>query len=83
MLHYKLRTLLILLAVGPPMLAVGWYGIEKYRDSLRRDIWEDVGGPGMIDSFGGGIGLFVGEDGNVYCKMIGDEDQTEPESTSP
>ena len=29
MLHYKLRTLLLLLAVGPPMLARGWWAWPK------------------------------------------------------
>jgi len=51
MLRYKLRTLLILLAVGPPTLAVAWNAIERYRDWQRRDVWEDVAGPGMIFTF--------------------------------
>ena len=82
-MRYRLRTLLIVLALGPPVLAGGWYGIEKYRAWLRRDIWENVAGPGLIDSFGGGTGLFVDEEGNVYCKAVGDDDGTESKSTSP
>ena len=29
MFRYKLRTLLIVLALGPPLLAVGWWGYAK------------------------------------------------------
>ncbi len=29
MLRYKLRTLLIVLALGPPLLAGAWYGWQK------------------------------------------------------
>jgi hypothetical protein len=32
--HYKLRTLLILLAVLPPLLAVGWWNWPTVRDAL-------------------------------------------------
>jgi hypothetical protein len=31
MIRFRLRTLLILLAVGPPMLAGAWWGILEYR----------------------------------------------------
>lgn len=30
-MRYKLRTLLILLALGPPMLALGWWGWQEWR----------------------------------------------------
>jgi hypothetical protein len=35
-LRYRLRTLLILLAVGPPVLAVGWDGYRRW--SFERQI---------------------------------------------
>jgi hypothetical protein len=31
MFRYRLRTLLILLAVGPPVLAVAWWGYGRWR----------------------------------------------------
>jgi len=51
MFRYKLRTLLILLALGPPMIAGAWLAIERYRAWRHREVWEDVAGPGTIFSF--------------------------------
>jgi hypothetical protein len=34
-MRYRLRTLLIVLAVGPPVLAAGWLGFLQYREHLR------------------------------------------------
>ena len=67
-MRYRLRTLLILLAVEPPMLAGGWWTrqkmIERYRQwhfdeltqliqaTIKPESWDDIGGPGSIDSFG-------------------------------
>jgi hypothetical protein len=75
MFRYKLRTLLILLAVGPPMLAGAWWigqkEIERRRQrsfaelidliqkTVRPDSWDDVGGPGDITSFGSGCTVLV------------------------
>lgn len=35
MLHYRLRTLLIVLTLGPPVLAGVWFISQKYRESKR------------------------------------------------
>jgi hypothetical protein len=67
MFRYKLRTLLILLAVGPPLLAGAWWIgqkeierrrqrsfaelIELIQKTVRPDSWEGVSGPGEITSF--------------------------------
>jgi len=41
MLRYKLRTLLIVLALGPPVLALGWSKYAEYRERERmRQEWE-------------------------------------------
>ena len=32
-MRYKLRTLLIVLALGPPVLALGWWGYGKWLES--------------------------------------------------
>src|SRR5262245_17705833 len=37
-MRYRLRTLLILLAAGPPMLAGAWFGYDEYR--FRRKLRE-------------------------------------------
>jgi hypothetical protein len=44
MLRYKLRTLLIVLALGPPLLAYGWseYGKYSERERLREELQRDV-----------------------------------------
>jgi hypothetical protein len=36
MLRYKLRTLMIVLALGPPVLAVGWWKYSAWRAELER-----------------------------------------------
>jgi hypothetical protein len=36
MLRYHLRTLLIVLALGPPLIAAGWWGWGKWRDRQER-----------------------------------------------
>jgi len=36
MLRYKLRTLLILLALLPPLLAVGWWGYSVWKAERAR-----------------------------------------------
>jgi hypothetical protein len=50
--RYKLRTLLILLAVLPPVLAGAWWGYGKWREEQRRleelhriEVDHDHGGP--------------------------------------
>jgi hypothetical protein len=44
MLRYKLRTLLIVLALGPPVLACGWseYGKYRQRERLREELQREV-----------------------------------------
>jgi len=56
--RYKLRTLLILLAVGPMVLAAGWFFYADYRE---RQQWEGVGGPGLIDTSSWGAGCRLDE----------------------
>jgi len=53
---YRLRTLLIVLALGPPALAGAWLVgkpvVDNYLARQRQeDIWIDVGGPGTIMEF--------------------------------
>jgi hypothetical protein len=52
MLRYKLRTLLMVLALGPPVLAGGWWKYaewkaERERETLRRGrgTWATTRGP--------------------------------------
>jgi hypothetical protein len=59
--RYKLRTLLILLAVGPPMLARMWWThesqaalgrlVEMNKAPFRPDPWDEIGGAENIDDF--------------------------------
>ena len=35
-MHYRLRTLLIVLALGPPVLAGVWWGYGKWQEEQRR-----------------------------------------------
>ena len=67
-MRFHLRTLLIVLAIGPPMFAGGWWTrqkmIERYRQrqfdeliqlihaTIKPESWDDIGGQGSIDSFG-------------------------------
>jgi hypothetical protein len=32
-MRYQLRSLLIVLALGPPLLAAGWWGYAKWREA--------------------------------------------------
>jgi hypothetical protein len=66
-MRYRLRTLMILIAVGPPVLTGVWYGAQRYSESRRADVWEDVGGPGVIDASSISFSMYVDEQGNVYC----------------
>jgi hypothetical protein len=66
-MRYRLRTLMILLALGPPILAGVWWAWPKVVESPKKpglddlialivatnhpDSWDDIGGPGAIDSF--------------------------------
>ena len=35
-MRYRLRTLLIFLAIGPPLLAGAWWGYGKWREEQER-----------------------------------------------
>ena len=54
-MRYSLRTLLLLVLIGPPLVAGAWFVgndvVEAYRE--RQETWDDVGGPGAIMSFDG------------------------------
>jgi hypothetical protein len=58
--RYKLRTLLILLAVGPPVLTVAWFGwqevVAAYYAQREIDHAALISGPGMgpLKHYGGG-----------------------------
>jgi hypothetical protein len=64
-MQYRLRTLLILLAIGPPILAVGWSAIERYRAWQRAQEWKEVPGPGSVSFFGSINCFFDDIDGQV------------------
>jgi hypothetical protein len=53
MLRYKLRTLLIVLALGPPLLAVAWW-VQIELNRLRRD-WQYERQGRMIKPVGSGM----------------------------
>lgn len=55
-MRYRLRTLLIVLAVGPPALAGAWLVgkpiVANYLAQQRqKDVWIDFGGPETIIEF--------------------------------
>jgi len=66
-MRFQLRSLMFLLAIGPPILAGGYWleqkAVERYRKwefdpliqliqtTIKPNSWEDVGGPGTIDQF--------------------------------
>src|SRR4051794_32848204 len=66
-MRYRLRTLLIVLALGPPVLATVWWAwpkavepdtqhtfdelIDLITATFQPDPWDDIGGPGSIDEF--------------------------------
>ena len=56
-MRFRLRTLLIVLALGPPVLAGAWtFGakaVAEYRARQSVVIWEDVGGPGAVVIYDG------------------------------
>ena len=88
-MQYRLRRLLILMAVGPPMLAGVWWTrqnlIERHRqrqfDELIRLIqatvtpesWNEVGGSASHDQFTGRLSIVVGS-GQVVHEQPTSED---------
>ncbi len=46
-MRYRLRTLLIVLALGPPLIAAGWWGYGKWREWQVRRAIERWGPPGF------------------------------------
>jgi hypothetical protein len=50
-MRYRLRTLLILLAAGPPLGAGGWLAWNALREQPPDDVWQDnlslIHGPGL------------------------------------
>jgi hypothetical protein len=89
MFRFKLRTLLILLAVGPPMLAGAWWTRQKFIERHRRrefeelvrliqptvepNPWDDVGGPGSVDEFTGNLSIIVGSGQVVHEQPTSNE----------
>ena len=39
-MRYRLRTLLVVLAIGPPLLAGAWHGLARYREWQEAKRWE-------------------------------------------
>ncbi len=50
-MRFGLRTLMIVLALGPPVLAGVWFTAQRYRTWQERDAWQEFGGPGVIYNF--------------------------------
>jgi hypothetical protein len=89
MFRYKLRTRLILLAVGPPMLAGGWWTHQKIierqlqrgfdelirliQTTVKPESWSDVGGSGSADQFIGPLSITVGSGQVVHDQPKSDE----------
>jgi len=75
-MRYRLRTLIVLTILGPPVLAGGWWTrqriIERHRqpefDELINLItvqpvpWKDVGGPESWNAFDGGCTVLAFSD---------------------
>jgi hypothetical protein len=68
-MRYRLRTLMVLLAVGPPLFAGSWCGAVRWQEWQQRETWEDVGGPGAIGVFQS-IGCFFDEEGNAEDTLL-------------
>jgi hypothetical protein len=51
-MRYRLRTLLIVLALGPPVLAVSWYTYATYRAKQQleksAEVWVQLPGGGRL-----------------------------------
>jgi len=47
-MRYRLRTLLILMALGPPMLASSWSAYREYRRSQENQLWMTITPPLII-----------------------------------
>ena len=41
-MRYRLRTLLIALALGPPVLAASWFGWCKYQERQRQKEFDEL-----------------------------------------
>ena len=55
-MRYRLRTLLIFLAIAPPLMAGAWTAARRIIANYFTAeviIWEDVAGPGAIEIFSG------------------------------
>jgi hypothetical protein len=59
-IRYKLRTLLIVLALGPPMLAGAWFALPALRAQYVAWQWREAVEKAKLVTTGGGS--FVGED---------------------
>jgi hypothetical protein len=68
-MRYSLRTLLLMVLVGPPLLAGAWLVgndvVAAYRE--RQETWEDLGGSGSIMTFE-----------EIGCVLIVESEDTNP-----
>jgi len=75
-MQYRLRTLLIVLAIGPPLLAEAWsVGAKALADYQARNslvVWEDVGGPGVICIYDGSICTLTIDDVEIASDELDD-----------
>jgi hypothetical protein len=72
-MRYRLRSLLILLGIAPPLLAAGWFvgsvAVSNYLARRDRDgEWINVGGLGSIAGFEMNISCSFGETEEINCE---------------
>ena len=74
--RYSLRTLLILLAIGPPLVAGTWLvgsrALANYRARRNAVVWEDVGGVVSIQ-FETEIRCYFNDDPESASGVAGDD----------
>jgi len=74
-MQYRLRTLLIVLAVGPIIGAWSYREAESYLERQRKEasnsVWIDVGGPGSIKEF------------STLCTLTADGELDSVQTASP
>jgi len=62
-MRYRLRTLLIVLALGPPLLAVGWWKYSAWRaEQERQKALREWTGPAVPISQHPKVQLFTGRE---------------------
>ena len=86
---YRLRTLMILLVIGPPLMAGAWWGYQREVERRRKadfdrllelieqtvapEPWNGLDGPGEIDRFDGALSLVIGTGQTIHEQPASDE----------